>query len=288
MPRQYLHSLTSPVRTKQSNFHLGAYLAFIAGAINAGGFLAIGRYTSHMTGIVSAMADESVLGNATAVAGGAALLAAFVAGSATTAILVNWGLRRQLHGAYSLPLMFEALCLLLFGLLAGNIRVDASLAVLLTALVLCFLMGLQNATITKISGAEIRTTHMTGIVTDIGIELGRLLFRNVDQQANQFHLVKANRHRLRINLSIFALFLVGGVFRCVCSLPCCLPSPCPWPCSRQRRHARRSPGSASASSVTRPTRTAARSKASRSTWSRKWRAAPAARSNSSGSRATAC
>ena len=36
-------------------------------------------------------------------------------------------------------------------------------------------MGLQNAIMTKISKAEIRTTHMTGVVTDIGIELGRLL-----------------------------------------------------------------------------------------------------------------
>jgi uncharacterized membrane protein YoaK (UPF0700 family) len=211
MPRQYLHSLTSPIRTARANLHLGAYLAFVAGAINAGGFLAISRYTSHMTGIVSSMADEFVLGNAAAVASGAALLAAFVAGSATTAILVNWGLRRQLHGAYSLPLMFEAVCLLLFGLVGFNIKVDASLAVSLTALILCFLMGLQNATITKISGAEIRTTHMTGIVTDIGIELGRLAFRNADLAANQRHVVKVNRQRLRINLGIFAMFLVGGI-----------------------------------------------------------------------------
>ncbi len=93
-----------------------------------------------------------------------------------------------------------------------NIHVDASLAVPLTALILCFLMGLQNATITKISGAEIRTTHMTGIVTDIGIELGRLVFRNTDSEANKTHYVKANRQRLRINLSIFSMFLAGGVF----------------------------------------------------------------------------
>ncbi len=212
MPRHYLHSLTSAKRTRRSNIHLGAYLAFIAGAINAGGFLAISRYTSHMTGIVSSMADELVLGNVTAVLGGAVLLLSFVTGSATTAILVNWGLRRQLHSAYSLPLMAEAVLLLLFGLVGFTIRFDAGMAVPLTALILCFLMGLQNATITKISSAEIRTTHMTGIVTDIGIELGRLAFRNIDQQANAIHFVKANRQRLAINASIFAMFLVGGIF----------------------------------------------------------------------------
>ncbi|MFX4396989.1 YoaK family protein, partial [Acinetobacter baumannii] len=43
---------------------------------------------------------------------------------------------------------------------------------------LCFIMGLQNAIITKVSQARIRTTHVTGITTDIGIELGKLAYWN--------------------------------------------------------------------------------------------------------------
>ena len=49
-------------RTLQTNARLGAVLAFVAGAINAGGFLAVGTYTSHMTGIISSVADHLVLG----------------------------------------------------------------------------------------------------------------------------------------------------------------------------------------------------------------------------------
>ena len=45
-------------------------------------------------------------------------------------------------------------------------------------LVLCYIMGLQNAVITKISNAEIRTTHITGLVTDLGIEIGKMLYLN--------------------------------------------------------------------------------------------------------------
>ena len=63
MPINYLAHLTAPERTAQSNLHLGVTLAFVAGALNAGGFLAIGQYTSHMTGIVSAAADHLVLGD---------------------------------------------------------------------------------------------------------------------------------------------------------------------------------------------------------------------------------
>ena len=59
----YLNSLSSVKRTARTNLHLGVLLAFVAGALNAGGFLAIGQYTSHMTGIVSAAADNIVLGH---------------------------------------------------------------------------------------------------------------------------------------------------------------------------------------------------------------------------------
>ena len=61
-------------RSLQTNMRLGAVLAFVAGATNAGGFLAVGTYTSHMTGIVSAAADELALGNAALHLGGSLLL----------------------------------------------------------------------------------------------------------------------------------------------------------------------------------------------------------------------
>jgi len=62
MPIKYARRLTGRRRSADANRHLGLVLAFIAGAINAGGFLAVQQYTSHMTGIVSSMADNLVLG----------------------------------------------------------------------------------------------------------------------------------------------------------------------------------------------------------------------------------
>lgn len=64
MPIPYLRRLTGRERTRKANRQLACYLAFIAGAINAGGFLAVQQYTSHMTGIVSSMADALALGQA--------------------------------------------------------------------------------------------------------------------------------------------------------------------------------------------------------------------------------
>jgi uncharacterized membrane protein YoaK (UPF0700 family) len=195
-------------RTTQANVRLGALLAFVAGATNAGGFLAVGQYTSHMTGIVSSIADNLVLGQFALVVAALACLAAFVGGAMTTAVLVNWGLRRRLRSAYGLPLLLEALALLLFGLFGAAISPMGALFVPLTVILLCFLMGLQNAVITKISRAEIRTTHVTGLVTDIGIELGKLLYVNRDEEADP---VLANRQKLRIHGLLVGCFFVGGL-----------------------------------------------------------------------------
>ena len=74
MPVHALQRLTSITRSNRANYQLGSYLAFIAGAVNAGGFLAINRYTSHMSGIISAVGDDLALGNVTAVMAGLALL----------------------------------------------------------------------------------------------------------------------------------------------------------------------------------------------------------------------
>ena len=133
------------------------------------------------------------------------------AGAATTAVLVNWARRRHLHSEYAFSLMLEAVLLLLFGLLGANLNTLIDIFLPATVLVLSFIMGLQNAIVTKISKAEIRTTHMTGIVTDLGIELGRLMYWNRAQEANAVHFVRADRDRLGIHATILGLFFAGGL-----------------------------------------------------------------------------
>lgn len=203
-----LRGWTSVQRTAQNNIRLGATLCFVAGATNAGGFLAVGEYTSHMSGIVSSVADNLVLGQIALALAGLASLLSFIGGAMTTAWMVNWGLRRNLQSAYGRPLLLEAALLLLFGLFGTGINFFAGLFVPLTVLVLCFIMGLQNAVITKISHAEIRTTHVTGLVTDLGIELGKLFYIN---RMTRDKLVMANRHKLRIHVTLIGSFFVGGL-----------------------------------------------------------------------------
>lgn len=200
---------TDVERSHPANVKLGAVLAFVAGAANAGGFLAVGQYTSHMTGMLSSVAESVVLGQLTLALAAVGALLAFLAGAMTTAILVNWGLRRGLRSSYSLPLLLESAALLAFGLAGASMDAFAPLFLPLTVSLLCFMMGLQNAVITKISRAEIRTTHVTGLVTDIGIELGKLLYRN--RRADSAPVL-ANRAKLRIHTLLVSCFFAGGLF----------------------------------------------------------------------------
>jgi uncharacterized membrane protein YoaK (UPF0700 family) len=210
MPINYLRGFTAPERTDVTNRRLGRSLAFVAGAANAGGFLAVGQYTSHMSGIVSSLADNAVLGEASLFVSGLSSLFSFLVGAAASAILINWGRRRNLHSIYATPLAIEAILLLCFGLLGSNLEHHRVLFVPATVCVLCFVMGLQNAMITKISRSEIRTTHVTGLVTDVGIELGKMLYWNTRSIAGE-GIVRADKQKLALLGSLLLSFIAGGL-----------------------------------------------------------------------------
>lgn len=211
MPIKFARRLAGRKRSPDANRQLGFMLTFVAGAVNAGGFLAVSQYTSHMTGIVSGMADNVALGQYDLVLAGLGALTSFVNGAICCAVMVNFSRRRGMHSQFALPLLLEAALLLCFGFLGPRLADMHGIFIPFTVGLLCFLMGLQNAVITKISKAEIRTTHITGIVTDIGIELGKLLYWNSPSHAKGHDRVVANRTRLKLLGTLAGCFFVGGV-----------------------------------------------------------------------------
>jgi hypothetical protein len=80
-------------------------------------------------------------------------------------------------------------------------------------------MGLQNATVTRISGSEVRTTHLTGVVTDLGLEGVQYLLwwrdkiRSRHWSRNGRLFLVSRRHpsllRLALLASIFGSFVLG-------------------------------------------------------------------------------
>jgi len=208
MPADYARFLIGRQRTAAANRQLGWVLAFVAGALNAGGFLAVQQYTSHVTGMVSSLADQLALGHLALVVDAGVAVLAFLVGAMVCAVMVNVARRRGMGSEYALPLMLEAVLVLVFGLVGARLASHEELLLPATVLLLCFIMGLQNAMVTKLSNATVRTTHMTGVVTDLGIELGKWVYWNRHAEAEP---VRADRDRLVVLGGLFASFLAGGI-----------------------------------------------------------------------------
>ena len=197
--KRVLLLLAAHHRSPQTDSALSFIFAFTAGAMNSGGFLAIGQYTSHMTGILASISDNLVLGATKSALSAAIAVLVFCMGAAFSAFLINH-LRRNFWGQqFAGPILLEALLILGFGIV-GVIGGGTAVSFGLSAGLLCFIMGLQNATITKITRARMRTTHITGILTDIGIRIGN-------------GQTKPNHHLSSLSVLrwVFLMFFAGGL-----------------------------------------------------------------------------
>ena len=195
------------VRSADADRRLALLLALVAGALNAAGFYAAGLYSANMTGNVSTISDNIGTGQISLAGFYAGLVATFIVGATISALLINAGKRHRFAGIYALSITTEAILLATLGWVDLSVQGAARGAVLTFGL--SFLMGLQNAVVTQISNARVRTTHVTGMLTDIGIELGNLL----ELWLRPCHdgEVALNRDKLRLHWQTVAAFLVGGV-----------------------------------------------------------------------------
>ncbi|HSU20199.1 MAG TPA: YoaK family protein [Acidobacteriaceae bacterium] len=201
-----LRRLTGRERSSTANWQLAGLLAFTAGVVDIAGYMSLRQFTSHMSGTVAAIAADFAAGGVRVFFRPVFVLACFLAGAAFCAVVVNWERRRNRESLFAVPLLIEALLLAVVPLFGGPQHLFPSLAVL------GFAMGLQNAVITKVSQHEIRTTHVTGMVTDIGIELGKLFYWNRTTGRTP---VLAERRRLALLSGLVGLFFAGGALSAV-------------------------------------------------------------------------
>ena len=167
-------------------------LAMLAGTINAVGLLDFREQAvSHMSGIATLLATE-VINSSITTFHLAAMIGSFMLGAAISGLLIsNESLKMGRH--YDLLLLIEGVFLVVAVYLMSE---HAAYGHYLAAAA----CGLQNALATKYSGAVIRTTHLTGILTDLGIMLGAAL------RGERF-----DQRKFILFLTIIAGFISGGV-----------------------------------------------------------------------------
>jgi uncharacterized membrane protein YoaK (UPF0700 family) len=211
--------VTEGTRSDRENRILAGYLAAIAGFVNSSGFILIGSFTSHVTGNVGRFADDLALGRPGAAVLAVFMVTAFFAGAFVASMAIEARPPEQRKGVYATLLALEAALLASFTV--ASMYVDAAHPRLqdLAAVALCLGMGVQNCLVTRLSGAVVRTTHLTGVVTDLGIEAARWFrfWRAQIAQKSGLRLIMWGRTAERPNvpkalllLTIVLAFIVGS------------------------------------------------------------------------------
>jgi len=192
-------------RTHIHNLKLAAILSGVAGIVNITGLLSLGTLTTNVTGHFAYFSDELVLKSYGSALTFLVYIFSFLSGAFLSSFLLEWGSRHKLRTSYLLPVSIEILILVSIGSLGLFSWKNGLPTPNLLATLLLFTMGLQNALVTQISQSVVRTTHLTGVLTDLGIELSQLFFYKDMRQHQQLY------KSISLKLTIIACFFCGGV-----------------------------------------------------------------------------
>lgn len=189
-------------RTFVHNLKLASLLSFVAGIVNVSGLFAVQRLTTNVTGHFAFFADEMAQKNLAQGIIYLVFIISFLLGAFCSNLLVELISKVNERFINSIPVSIEISILTFIAFLhpktvSANVNIIASL--------LLFAMGLQNALVTSLSNAVVRTTHLTGLFTDLGIELSQLFFYKTEEQ--QKKLTAA----IKLRTTIIFFFFLGGV-----------------------------------------------------------------------------
>lgn len=189
-------------RTLKHNLQIATILSFVAGLVNVTGFLAIQQLTTNVTGhFAQFMFDvekfEFWKGTVYLL-----YIISFLFGSFTSSFVIEKFRENKKLNVFAIPTIAESLILISAAILA---QVTEMQYPNILACLLLFAMGMQNSFVTKISNEIVRTTHLTGLFTDLGIELSHLFFPNTYPQR------KKNKAHIKLRVFIISFFFLGGI-----------------------------------------------------------------------------
>lgn len=189
-------------RTLKHNLNIASLLSLVAGIVNVAGFLAVQRLTTNVTGHFAYFIDEIFKLNFWLGLIYFSYIFFFFLGSFVSNFIVEFIAKSNHRLIYIVPTIFESIILLLLAIF-GQFLISQNPNLLACSLL--FAMGLQNSLVTKISNSTVRTTHLTGLFTDLGIELSQLFFRRHKDKIQKLHA------SIKLRLTIITFFFLGGL-----------------------------------------------------------------------------
>lgn len=194
---------------------LAITLALVAGYTNIITVLICGTVVSHVSGTTSYLGEYLAQGAWTLAGYAFFLLVTFFFGAVASAACTELGRRRGWDSIYVLPMGVEAMLLAMFTIgmeYVGQSGETGEVSMVLMTGLVSMAMGVQNATITRISNGVVRTTHVTGVVTDLGLESVQFLQWLFDRRQDiPPGSPRALLHGVRTHPSARRLALLGSI-----------------------------------------------------------------------------
>ena len=206
-------------RTPAENRFLAAYLASVAGYVNVAGMVLLGVFVSHATGNLARLIVDLSAGSTAAAGTVFLLVGGFFGGAFFASLVIEASPRARASRTYGGLLLTEALLFVAFALADAASPSAGPRLTEVKASLLCFAMGLQNSLVTRLSGAVVRTTHLTGVLTDLAIEAarwfrfgrGRLSSRlRIRLSFGEALIERPQGAKTALLLTLFGAFVVGG------------------------------------------------------------------------------
>ena len=193
-------------RTPKHNLQIASLLSFVAGLVNVVGFFYVGKLTTNVTGHFAFFVDEVFKRNFSDAFHLALFVFFFFFGAFAANFMVETYYRIRENQIFVFPIILEAL-ILAFVAFTGNYFIQENPDII--AYSLLFAMGMQNSLVTSISKSIVRTTHLTGLLTDMGIEISQLFFYK--SKTHKHSLLTSIKLRITIIVMFFAGGLCGGI-----------------------------------------------------------------------------
>ncbi|MBU2940783.1 DUF1275 domain-containing protein [Lacinutrix sp. C3R15] len=189
-------------RTFKHNLKIATILSFVAGIVNVTGYLAFKQLTTNVTGHFALFISD--VANFDFWVGTIYFLYifSFLFGSFVSSFLIEKYRENKKLNVFVIPTIIECFILISIATLSNFIEIKYPDAVVC---LLLFAMGLQNSFVTKISNAIVRTTHLTGLFTDLGIELSQLFFSKSFPQKEKI------KSTIKLRVYIICFFFIGGL-----------------------------------------------------------------------------
>lgn len=191
-------------RSFSENMMLASSTAFVSGVVNVAGMIGFLAFTSNVTGHVANLANHIVKQNFHEIIIFLVWLLMFFSGAFVSSFVIRSLEHKSYYTAHSIPVILEIILLLFVAVYGRHFYDETQPEREQIIAVLLFAIGLQNNLVSTVSGGLIKSSHLTGLFTDLGGEVAEWFHPKTGRPQKV-------KEKILIRLTILSFYVIGGI-----------------------------------------------------------------------------